>query len=187
LVLTESDRLSRLLSDFIEFGRVEPRAAGRVDLAAVSREAVELARRHPESPANVAVDLTLGPDPLLVDGDEDLLHRALYNLVLNALQHAKRGPVRVDLRRVGEHELPAGVEMERPIRCSVADDGRGIAQADLSRVFDPFFTRRRGGSGLGLALVHRAVGSHNGAIFIDTAPRGGTRFTVYLPGLNGET
>lgn len=187
LVLKESDRLSRLLSDFIEFGRVEPRAADRVDLAAVSRHAIELARRHPESPEGVEVDLSLGGEPLDIDGDEDLLHRALYNLVLNALQHARQGPVRVDLRRVSEWDLPLGVDMRRPVRWTITDDGGGIAPADLSRVFDPFFTRRRGGSGLGLALVHRAVGSHNGAIFIDAAPTGGTRFTVYLPGPNGET
>jgi len=187
LVLKESDRLSRLLSDFIEFGRAEPRAARRVELSEVARNAVELARQHPESRADVAVELSLGSEPIVVEGDEDLLHRAVYNLVLNALQHAARGPVRVDLRRVSERELPPGVEMEAPVRCMVSDDGSGISQADLPRVFDPFFTRRRGGSGLGLALVHRAVGSHRGAIFVDTGPAGGTRFTVYLPGPNGES
>ncbi|HUF12935.1 MAG TPA: ATP-binding protein [Longimicrobiales bacterium] len=187
LVLTESDRLSRLLTDFIEFGRVEPRQAARVDLAAISSVAIELAKRHPESRGDLSVDLSLGAQPIVVQGDEDLLHRAIYNLVLNALQHSKQGPVRVDLRRVREWELPVGVEMEYPIRWTVSDDGGGIAPADLSRVFDPFFTRRRGGSGLGLALVHRAVTSHHGAIFVDTAPAGGTRFTVYLPGPNGES
>lgn len=187
LVLTESDRLSRLLTDFIEFGRVEPRLAARVDLAAISSVAIELAKRHPESRGDLSVDLSLGPQPIVVQGDEDLLHRAIYNLVLNALQHSKQGPVRVDLRRVREWELPVGVEMEYPIRWMVSDDGGGIAPADLARVFDPFFTRRRGGSGLGLALVHRAVTSHRGAIFVDTAPAGGTRFTVYLPGPNGES
>lgn len=186
LVLTESDRLSRLLTDFLEFGRVEPRAAVRVDLAAMSAGAIELAKRHPESRAELSVDLSLGQPPIEVRGDEDLLHRAIYNLVLNALQHARVGPVRVDLRRVREWDLPAGIQMEQPIRWTVSDDGAGIAPADLSRVFDPFFTRRRGGSGLGLALVHRAVVSHRGSIFVDTAPEGGTRFTVYLPGPNGD-
>ena len=186
LVLNESDRLSRLLSDFIEFGRAEPRAAGPVELSTVTRNAVELARQHPESRSDIPVEVSVGPGPIVVLGDEDLLHRAIFNLVLNGLQHAQRGPVRVDVRRVRDQDLPPGVQIEQPVRCTVSDDGRGIAQADLPRVFDPFFTRRRGGSGLGLALVHRAVGSHRGAIFVDTAPAGGTRFTVYLPGPNGD-
>ena len=185
LVLAESDRLSRLLSDFIEFGRAEPRSAQPVDLAAVAGAAVELARRHPERREGVDVELSVGAGPIVVHGDEDLLHRAIYNLVLNGLQHARRGPVRVDLRNVQDRELPPGVDLEQPVRCTITDDGAGIAQADLPRIFDPFFTRRRGGSGLGLALVHRAVGSHRGAIFVDSAPSGGTRFTVYLPGRNG--
>ena len=187
LVLTESDRLSRLLSDFIEFGRAEPRAAAPVDVSTVARNAVELARQHPETRAEIAIDVSVDPAPVIVHGDEDLLHRAIYNLVLNGVQHAQKGPVRVDVRRVRDQDLPPGVQIEHPVRCTVSDDGRGIAQADLPRIFDPFFTRRRGGSGLGLALVHRAVGSHRGAIFVDTAPAGGTRFTVYLPGPNGES
>ena len=185
LVLAESDRLSRLLSDFIEFGRAEPRSAQPVDLAAVTRNAIELARRHPEKREGVEVEVTVGPEPIVMQGDEDLLHRAIYNLVLNGLQHAQRGPVRVDVRAVRDRDLPPGVDIEQPVRWTITDDGRGIAPADLPRIFDPFFTRRRGGSGLGLALVHRAVGSHRGAIFVDSAPTGGTRFTVYLPGRNG--
>ena len=185
LVLAESDRLSRLLTDFLEFGRAEPRSAGPVDLSALTRNAVELARRHPERREGVEVELTGDAGRIVVHGDEDLLHRAIYNLVLNALQHAQRGPVRVDLRAVHDSDLPPGVDLEQPVRWTVIDDGTGIAQNDLPRIFDPFFTRRRGGSGLGLALVHRAVGSHKGAIFVDSAPGGGTRFTVYLPGRNG--
>ncbi|HEX6589378.1 MAG TPA: ATP-binding protein [Longimicrobiales bacterium] len=185
LVLAESDRLSRLLSDFIEFGRSEPRSAAPVDLAAVTKHAIELARRNPDIREGVEVELSTGTGPIVVEGDEDMLHRAIYNLVLNGLQHAQKGPVRIDLRRVRERDLPPGVDIEHAVRWSVSDDGRGIAQADQARIFDPFFTRRRGGSGLGLALVHRAVGSHRGAIFVDSVPAGGTRFTVYLPGQNG--
>jgi len=181
LVLTESDRLSRLLSDFLEFGRVERRAPETADLRNLLEDAVALAGRHPDAEEGLAVQVDAGAEPLPVRGDADLLHRAFFNLALNALQHARRGPVRVQAARVSPREVPPGVELERPIRVVVTDDGPGIPSSDLPRLFDPFFTRRKGGSGLGLALVHRAVQEHQGAIFVDGVPGGGARFTVYLP------
>ena len=63
---------------------------------------------------------------------------------------------------------------------SVADSGPGIDPAIRDRLFDPFFTTKPEGSGLGLAVVHRAIEAHRGVVYVDTGPRG-TRFTVVLP------
>ncbi|MFW6202037.1 MAG: two-component system sensor histidine kinase NtrB [Gemmatimonadota bacterium] len=188
LVRNESDRLSRLLSEFIEFSRVQLQRTEPVDLDAVVRQALDLVAEHPDADGGATVEYVPPPEPIRVPGDEDLLHRAVFNLALNAVQHSPPdGTVAVEVRRVDEATLPRGVAMDTPVRVVVRDSGPGIPVEEVSRVFDPFFTRRRGGTGLGLALVHRAVEAHHGAVFVDDAPGGGTRFTVYLPAHVEET
>jgi two-component system sensor histidine kinase PilS (NtrC family) len=183
LVLSESDRLSRLLSEFMEFSRVELRRWNRVDLREVVSGAVGLAAQHPDAVAGARIDLQQPPEPVMVDGDLDLLHRAVFNLVLNAVQHAgQRGQVKVEIGRVTQPDLPASIAVESPVRVTVHDSGPGIPVEDIPRLFDPFFTTRRGGNGLGLAMVHRAVEAHRGAILVNGSPGEGATFTVYLPG-----
>ena len=181
LVLSESDRLSRLLTDFMEFSRVEVRRREQVDLAGLAMNAVGLVSQHPDS-QGCRIDFEPPTDGVSVEGDADLLHRALFNLILNAVQHAGvDGSVRVEVGRVLESQLPAGVRLPAPVRIAVADTGPGIAAEDLPRLFDPFFSTRRGGTGLGLALVHRAVEAHNGAIFVEPGTGEGASFQVFLP------
>jgi two-component system, NtrC family, sensor histidine kinase PilS len=182
LVVRESDRLSRLLSEFIEFSRVELRQPRELDLRAVVDAAVDLARRHPDAAPGTLIEWAPPADPVPATGDADLLHRAIFNLLLNGVQHAPPdGRVRVELRAVPPGGLPAGINLIDPVLLRVSDDGPGIDPGDLPRLFDPFFTNRRGGTGLGLALVHRAVEAHAGAILVGGAPGAGAEFSVYLP------
>jgi two-component system sensor histidine kinase PilS (NtrC family) len=181
LVVGESERLSRLLTEFMEFSRVEMRKWAQVDLARVAGDAVELAMRHPDRLAEIRINFVRPGTPALVDGDQDLLHRAVFNLLLNAVQHSgERGTVTVAVDRPAD-DLPPSVQMNAPVRLTVTDSGPGIREEDIPRMFDPFFTTRTGGTGLGLALVHRAVEAHRGAILVDSNRNGGARFTIYLP------
>jgi two-component system sensor histidine kinase PilS (NtrC family) len=182
LVITESDRLTRLLADFMEFSRIELRRWGAVDLCKVTRDAIGLVQQHPDAAGRAKIETKLPAQPVLVTGDEDLLHRAVFNLLLNAVQHTgKDGRVTIELTRVGRRDLPGGVPVDQPIRLVVTDDGPGIAPEAVGRVFDPFFTTREGGTGLGLALVHRAVEAHQGMILVNGGPHHGAQFTMYLP------
>ncbi|MGH7466960.1 MAG: two-component system sensor histidine kinase NtrB [Longimicrobiales bacterium] len=182
LVLKESDRLTRLLSDFMEFSRLELRRWGSVDLCKITRDAIGLVEQHPDAASRASINLQLPTEPVVVAGDEDLLHRAVFNLVLNAVQHTGRdGKVTVELGRVAKRDMPSTVALERPVRLAVSDTGPGIAPEAVGRIFDPFFTTRKGGTGLGLALVHRAVEAHQGMILVDGGPFHGAQFTVYLP------
>jgi two-component system, NtrC family, sensor histidine kinase PilS len=186
LVLTESDRLSRLLTEFMEFSRVEARRWSSVDLGSLATQVIELVSRHPDRSLETRIDFCQPTSPLLVDGDQDLLHRAVFNLVLNAVQHTgPSGQVVVELDAPRD-ELPASVQLDAPIRLTVRDDGPGVRREDIPFMFDPFFTRRRGGTGLGLALVHRAVEAHRGAILVDSGAEGGASFTIYLPARAGR-
>ena len=181
LVLSEADRLSRLLTDFMEFSRVEVRRREKVDLAGLAAQVVGLVTQHPDArERRIEFEAPAGAVP--VEGDADLLHRAMFNLVLNAVQHAGAGGVvRVEVGSVTEAALPTGVRLSAPVRVAVVDTGPGIDAADLPRLFDPFFTTRKGGTGLGLALVHRAVEAHSGAIVVEPGAGAGASFEVYLP------
>jgi two-component system sensor histidine kinase PilS (NtrC family) len=181
LVLGESDRLSRLLSEFMEFSRVEVRRQERVDLAGLAMNVIGLVNQHPDS-RDRCIEFEPPRGGVTIEGDADLLHRALFNLVLNGVQHAGvGGTVRVEVGPIAQDDLPGGVVLSEAVRVLVTDTGPGIAADDLPRVFDPFFTRREGGTGLGLALVHRAVEAHNGTVFVEPGNGGGARFEVFLP------
>ena len=118
----------------------------------------------------------------MMDGDEDLLHRVIANLVLNAVQ-AARGPIRitVSVASVSTGEIPHGTNLDHAVRLTVDDDGPGIPANMREEVFDPFVSGRTGGSGLGLAIVQRAVEAHRGLVLVDSDPGVGTTFTIFLP------
>ncbi len=182
LVLRESDRLSRLLTEFLDFARVRVTKVESVDLGQIARGAATLAMAHPGRTADTRVDVQALAAPYPFDGDEDLLHRALFNLVLNALQAApQRSVVRVTVRPVERAQLPTGVPFDDGgYEIVVSDEGPGIAAQVRDRLFEPFTTTKPGGTGLGLAVTHRAVEAHRGYVLVDTDEEG-TRFTVLLP------
>lgn len=182
LIVRESDRLSRLLSEFLDFSRVRVTKIEPMDLLAVTRGAASLASAHPDRPENVTVDCHAALPVLMVEGDEDLLHRAMFNLILNAIQASNiGGRVRVELVALGVDDAPAGMTFDRGgVAIRVSDEGPGIPPEIRDRLFDPFFTTKQGGSGLGLPIVHRAIEAHRGFVFVDTDARG-TRVTVLLP------
>jgi PAS domain S-box-containing protein len=180
LVVRESDRLSRLLSEFLDFSRVRATECRPLDLHSVATAAIRLVREHPDCPAEAVIDLAGGATPM--EGDEDLLHRVVSNLVLNAVQASGKGAhVVVRTGRPAAHELPGGAGIENPVFLTVTDNGPGIPEGLRARLFEPFVTGRVGGTGLGLAIVQRAVEAHRGLVLVDSPPGRGTTFTVYLP------
>jgi two-component system sensor histidine kinase PilS (NtrC family) len=183
LVLAESDRLSRLLNEFLDFSVMRLSAKARVDFARVVRYAIALVKQHPDCETGVRIDEYGLEDRLILPGDADLLHRLVFNLILNAVQFSEPGgTVLVSVQdRAGEDPLP-GSTVSRPVCLSVQDSGPGIPPKDVGRIFDPFYTTRKGGSGLGLAVVDRAVEAHGGAVYAEDVSEGGTRFVVLLPG-----
>jgi len=184
LVMRESDRLSRLLSEFLDFARVRVAKTEAVNLARIARDAASLAAAHPDRDSSVRVTCVIPEgDDVQIEGDEDLLHRAVFNLALNAVQASPASTeVRVEVAHGCFDPLPAGIAFEGDaVSLRVSDSGPGIPAGIRDRMFDPFFTTKANGSGLGLAVVHRAIEAHRGLVFVDNGLRGGTRFTVILP------
>jgi len=181
LVMRESDRLSRLLSEFLDFSRVRVARVEPIDLGALGASAARLADASPNRPDGVHVTSDAERAEYIVDGDEDLLHRAVFNLLLNAIQASPEGG---NVHLAVGPALPehlAGTRYEHgAVMLTVTDCGAGIPTEIRDRLFDPFFTTKPGGSGLGLAVVHRAIDAHRGLVFLDSSSAG-TRFTVVLP------
>lgn len=186
LVVRESDRLTRLLREFIDFARVQVFEPDPIDITDLVHETVAVLRAHPDAEGKVIRVLVPngnGERPL-VRGDTDLLHRAVLNLGLNAIQWAgPAGRVEIQVDTIHSDLLAPTQGTASIVRLRVSDTGQGVPPEEAERIFDPFYTLRPGGTGLGLALVQRAAEAHGGIIFLDGTPAAewGTTFTLYLP------
>ncbi len=171
LVLGEVDRLNRLVEDFLDVSRPLRLERSEVDLVPLAREVVQTFSHDPRYAERVEVGLELC-DSVLVHGDGGRLRQVLWNLLLNAAQHAPMdGHVQVRLACADQ----GTAVME------VRDDGVGIPAEDLRSIFDPFYTTRVGGTGLGLATVERIVTAHDGRVSATSEVGEGTCFRVELP------
>jgi two-component system, NtrC family, sensor histidine kinase PilS len=184
LVVRESDRLSRLLTEFLDYARVRVRSPEPLHVGGMIKVALDVVRAHPHSEGReLRFEVDVSAAGAVVLGDEDLLHRAVLNLALNAVQWAgPGGTAEVALDVVESEILSPALEYTRAVRIRVSDTGPGVPEDEREHVFDPFFTLRPGGTGLGLALVQRAAEAHAGAVFVDEpGPGWGSTFTLYLP------
>lgn len=167
----EAAHLERSIAQFLGFARPFELKHERHDPAAVIERAVELCRRHAQGRS---VELaTEVPERLpLLHADRERLAQALANVVNNAIDAAPQGTGRVTLRVD---------EMEDVVRFRVEDNGPGIHLQPGEDLFTPFFTKKEGGTGLGLTIVHRIVTAHRGHLHYENLPEQGARFTMAVP------
>jgi signal transduction histidine kinase len=115
--------------------------------------------------------------PLRVWGDAQLLKQVMLNLILNAIQAMPEGgEISITCRRITEEDFD-----RRLAEIRVSDTGVGIAEADLVRVFDPYFTTKDDGTGLGMAIVHNIISAHHGVIDIVSEHQRGAECIIHLP------
>jgi two-component system sensor histidine kinase HydH len=134
---------------------------------------------HRSLPANLKVAREYG-DTLATRADPQRLRQAIWNLCLNAVQAMPDG---------GELRVGARPLRERGgrLQISITDTGQGIADGDLPHIFEPFFSTKPEGSGIGLALVYRVVEEHGGSIEVRSRVGEGTTFILTLPAPDGAT
>jgi two-component system, cell cycle sensor histidine kinase and response regulator CckA len=167
--------LTRQLLTFSRGG--EPVKKG-LDVGPVLRAAASLALRG----SKVCCDYALPSDLWPVHADEGQLGQVIQNLVLNAVQAMPDGGlVSISAENVREGDGDSGQEIRRFVRIAVTDTGPGIAPEIARRIFDPYFTTKQGGTGLGLATAHSIVKRHGGSIRLDTTIARGASFLVVLP------
>lgn len=176
VMVREVDRLNRVISELIEFARPSDIQRRPVRLPELAAHAERLIR--PDALAKgVTVDLSGATAAPPVLADPDRLSQALLNLCLNAIQAMEAGGV-MRIRTGAADDGRAFVE--------VADTGAGIPPEYRDRVFDPYFTTKAQGTGLGLPLAHKIVAAHDGEIRVAAGPEGGTVVTVLLPSAAGN-
>ena len=168
-VLTaESERLEHLAREFTEFGRLPEGPAAPVDLCELLEELVRTS-----VPLTMTPKVTLAPDTPVLQGHYDPLHRAFANIIRNAVE-ACGGEGELEISAAA---VPGGALV------TIRDHGPGIPPELEGRIFDPYYTAKEGGTGLGLALAKQTVELHQGTIAVERTPGGGATFVVRLIGL----
>lgn len=169
IVQHESCRLNDIIKGFLEYARPAPLAIAETDVALLIDEVLTLLE-HRVLPEGLKIVREL-PDRLPWRLDPQQFRQALWNLCLNAVEAMPDG---------GELRVSAVAAAGR-LGVMVSDTGCGIDPASLPHVFEPFFSTKSGGSGLGLALVHRIVRDHNGQIDVRPTLSGGTTIRLVIP------
>ncbi len=186
LILKESDRLNRIVTDFLQFARISKPKKERVNLSDVVHRVLDWGRQVAMLRKNVVVEDNVKRDEAWIEGDPDQIEMVLTNLFQNALDAMpKGGKISVTLGKGGEElsRLESGtIKVPKgKIAIQVKDTGVGVDKEEITRIFEPFFTTKREGTGLGLSIVQKIVAHHKGEIRVESKKGGGTVFTVFFP------
>jgi two-component system sensor histidine kinase PilS (NtrC family) len=171
IIVSESNRLSKILEDFLRFVRPQERRVATFDVAGNLSEVMDLFRLSDEVSDSHSIEVDVEPPSSFLSADRDQIRQIVYNVAKNAVRAMAAGGT---LRVVGREE-----DAWYSIR--FIDTGRGMSEEELARLFTPFSTAFDGGTGLGMAIVRRIVEDHGGAIDAESSPGEGTTVTVLLP------
>ena len=173
IVLRESDRLNRIITDFLTYARPRPVALAEVDLREPLRETFALLRHSPEIRAGHVLEESLPEEPVTALADEGAVKQVFWNLARNALNAMPEG---------GTLRAEMGSSPHGRARITFRDTGRGMSPAQVERLFEPFSSSTTGGTGLGLSIVYQIIRDHGGTINVRSREGHGTTITVELPG-----
>lgn len=174
IMIQEVDRLNRVVGQLLEFARPVALSGKKTDIKALLDASLKLVENTArEKDISINVNFADETGPLITDPDR--INQVLLNLFLNAIEAMEQGGT----LSVG---LSGGNGKSRMI-IRIADTGKGISEKDLPHIFDPYFTTKQSGTGIGLAIVHNIVEAHNGEIEVNSKEGEGTEFTIVLPDL----
>ncbi len=172
IVSRESERLNKLVSDFLLYSRDQRFEFHAVDVVNLLEETVLLLRQHPLFGPQCRVERKFPRRPVSISADADKLRQVFWNICDNSLKAMPNGgTITVQVEEVGA----------RFVRVILGDTGVGFTSAQLEKLFEPFQSGFSGGTGLGLPIVYQIVQGHHGAIKADSKPGKGTRFLIDLP------
>jgi signal transduction histidine kinase len=174
----EIANLKTIIGRFSDFSKMPKPQEERLDAREALRRVLllyEPALREHEPPITLCGDLW--PAPLAISADPELLHRAISNLVLNAIDAMPEG---------GELRASAS-RKEGSVQIRIADSGRGLDPEERARLFTPYYTTKEYGTGLGLAIVQSVVADHRGTVYVESEPGTGAAFVIELPAVEEAT
>ncbi|MFW6332761.1 MAG: ATP-binding protein [Thermodesulfobacteriota bacterium] len=171
VMIQEVDRLNRAISELLDFAKPSEVRMKPTPVQPVLAHAIRLVQQDAEKKS---IEIRFSPDPNLppVRLDSDRFSQCLLNLFLNAIE-AMSGGGMLSVRSFSGADEQVAIEIE--------DTGGGIAPEDLPKIFDPYFTTKPSGTGLGLAVVHKIIEAHQGSIRVRSTPGEFTRFSLFLP------
>jgi len=171
-ITRETLRCRKIVTSLLDFARQSTPSRKPCDINDVVNESVVLTNKQA-----AFKDLTLiyqpGADLPPVQLDKGQIQQSIMNLIINAVEATDSGGT-ISISTTYKPELAT-------IEIAVSDTGEGISKTDLVRIFDPFYTTKDNGNGLGLAITHGIIEQHNGTIDVDSQPGRGTTFTIKLP------
>ena len=168
IVLREVARLNALITQLLAFARPRELELQSLDLAELMRELVQV-YKNDRRLGDASIEL-YAEQAVVVSADAGQLRQVVWNLLRNASEAAPDRPIHVSVAHDSQHA-----------RLVIADEGPGISDEHLSRIFEPFFSTKEGGTGLGLPTVHRIVEEHHGSVTLSRNPSGGTSAVMRLP------
>jgi two-component system sensor histidine kinase PilS (NtrC family) len=172
IVLAESGRLNRLITDFLLYAQPPKLNKKKVDIGALVDNTLEVFSRSPQWTKGITLSKIMEPN-ITIAADPQQIEQVLWNLFINAVDAMEgKGILEVRVHKDGKGGM---------VTLAISDTGKGITAKDINKIFDPFFTTKEGGSGLGLSIVHKIVESHGGDIATESRPHHGTTFTLTLP------
>jgi signal transduction histidine kinase len=171
--LAEIANLKAIIGRFSEFSKMPQPQLQQIQVNEVIRGALQLVQAQLEAPGHpkISCDLQLDPHLETVAADPELLHRAISNLVLNAMDAMLQGGT-LTLRTRSE---------DSKILIEIADSGSGLTPEECERIFTPYYTSKQHGTGLGLAIVQSVVSDHGGRVRVQSELGRGTTFVIELP------
>jgi two-component system sensor histidine kinase HydH len=169
LMVSEIDRLNRTVSALLQFSRPRDPDMKTVTFRPIAEKCLAFVQDDAAS-KQVELKLHIAEPQLTLYADPDLLQQVLLNLLQNSLAATDAGGC-----------IVLGGHLAKDIRLWVRDTGKGLSSEEQARIFDPFYTTRKGGTGLGLAVVQQIVEQHHGHIEVDSQPGQGTCITIILP------
>jgi two-component system NtrC family sensor kinase len=178
----ESKRCRQIVRDLMEYARPRSTEFCSTSITDAIEKTLELVENRLYK-QKVTVEKTLEPDLPRIQADSPQLEQVLVNLYLNAIDAMPEGgKLRVEAK-MAQSDGSAPI-----VVITVADTGFGIAETDLAKIFQPFFTaKKRRGIGLGLPICQRIVKNHGGRIEVESQPGTGSKFKIYLPSEQSAT
>ncbi len=170
IIISESNRLSGILEEFLRFVRPQERRVAPFDVATTISEVMEIFRLSDEVSDAHSIEVDVQPSSSILSGDRDQIRQIVYNVAKNAVRAMTAGGTLT----VAGREEPGGYAIR------FSDTGRGMGRDELSRLFTPFSTAFDDGTGLGMAIVRRIVEDHGGTIDIESHPGEGTTVSIHL-------
>jgi two-component system, NtrC family, sensor histidine kinase PilS len=175
IILRGKDQLESFLKDFLLMARPAPGVREDLDVKETIREVIESVRCISDWNDLLEVLMLLADDPLFIQANRTEIRQVIWNLILNAVQAMPEGGI------LKVEASPATVGARNGVEIKIGDTGCGIKDQDFQKIYEPFYTTRDMGTGLGLAVVNRIIEAYRGRIHMQSRPGKGTVFTIWLP------